>query len=326
MSDEVDGAVTAPDDLGGSSVAKAEGHKGNGARPNKSKASKAKANKGGKKKTSADGLAASHSTNGASRAEGRMASGVDEVAPPRAGSGIEDDDSDADAAHHEPLEVAPGPARVESGRTVSEPEASEPRDSEPRDSETRDSETRVSEPEVSQTEVSEPEKSSARARAGSWIRSNPVACILGFLCVALVVALIITLVAWSGQNSVSSARTTALSTARVYAVELGGYDYRHLDQDFAKVMSNSTPSFRRSFNESSDGLKSTLVKYDATSVAKVVSAGLESATASRAVALVLLDQTISNSTQKTPTTDRSQLEITLVSSGGKWLIDDVTLI
>ena len=110
------------------------------------------------------------------------------------------------------------------------------------------------------------------------------------------------------------------------AVESAGYDYRHLDRDFGVALAHSTPSFRRSFTQSSDALKTTLTRYHATAHATVVSAGLVSATTSRAVALVLVDQTIANSTQKTPTTDRSQVEITLVNSGGSWLIDQVSLL
>jgi Mce-associated membrane protein len=58
----------------------------------------------------------------------------------------------------------------------------------------------------------------------------------------------------------------------------------------------------------------------------VVSAGVVSASTSRAVVLVFLDQKIANSTQTKPTTDRSQVEITLATSGGRWLIDKVTLL
>lgn len=76
----------------------------------------------------------------------------------------------------------------------------------------------------------------------------------------------------------------------------------------------------------SDALKSTLDRYHATADATVVSAGIVSASTSRAVALVFLDQKITNSTQSAPTNDRSQVEITLVGSGGKWFINQVSLL
>jgi Mce-associated membrane protein len=132
--------------------------------------------------------------------------------------------------------------------------------------------------------------------------------------------------ALGNQNALASSRTSALSASRTYAVELASYNYRDLNRDFSTVSANSTPSFRRTFTESSDALKSTLSQYKATAVANVVSAGVVSASTSRAVVLVFLDQNIANSTQTKPTADRSQVEITLVRSGGRWLIDQVTLL
>ncbi len=166
--------------------------------------------------------------------------------------------------------------------------------------------------------------SSSTRRQGA--RSNIALLSTGVVVVALAVALALSLSALGNQDALGSSRISALSAARTYAVQLASYDYDHLNRDFAAVAANSTPSFRRSFTQSSDALKSTLTRYKATAAATVVSAGLVSASTSRAVALVLLDQKIANSTQATPTTDRSQVEITLVSSGGRWLIDQVTLL
>ena len=171
-----------------------------------------------------------------------------------------------------------------------------------------------------------PAPAAATVRSQRWKRSRiPLLC-AAVVVGALSVALALSLLALGNQRALSSSRTSALAVARTDAVQLASYDYRHLDRDFATVAGNTTSSFRRSFTQSSDALKSTLVKFKATSTASVVSAGLVSASTSKAVALVLLDQRIANSTQKAPTTDRSQVEITLVSSGGRWLIDQVTLL
>ena len=134
------------------------------------------------------------------------------------------------------------------------------------------------------------------------------------------------LLALSNQDSQASSRASALAAAKTDAVQLASYDYRNLDHGFATVVADSTPSFRRSFTQSSNALKATLTKYKATADATVVSAGLVSSSASGAVALVFLTQKIENSTQTKPTTDRSQVQITLVKSGSRWLIDQVTLL
>jgi Mce-associated membrane protein len=159
-----------------------------------------------------------------------------------------------------------------------------------------------------------------------WARSNIALLCAGAVVVALSVALALSLSALGNQDALGSSRTSALAAARTDAVQLASYNYGDLGRDFGVVVADSTPSFRRRFTESSDALKSTLTEYKATAEASVVSAGLVSASTSRAVVLVLLDQKIANSKQATPTTDRSQIEITLVSSGGRWLIDQVTLL
>lgn len=160
-----------------------------------------------------------------------------------------------------------------------------------------------------------------RRRAGLAV----TACLL-LATAGLAVALVLTALGLSNDNSLDNARSGALAAARTYAVDLAGYDYRHLAQDFGVVLAHSTPSFRKTFSQSSSALAPTLTKYHATAKAKVVAAGVVSATTSQVVVLVLVDQTVTNSTQRSPTVDRSQLEITLDPSGTGWLINQVTLL
>lgn len=149
---------------------------------------------------------------------------------------------------------------------------------------------------------------------------------LAALGVGLAVALVFALLALGNQHQLDQARVAALSAARADAVALAAYDYRHLGHDFAVVEADSTPSYRHTYEQASGSLRSTLVRYRASASARVVSAGLVSATNARAVALVLLDQKVSNSEQSAATSERSQVEVTLVRSGGRWLIDQVTLL
>jgi len=153
-----------------------------------------------------------------------------------------------------------------------------------------------------------------------------VAIILGVIAVGLVVGLVLTLLQVNNKDAIQNAQTSALSAARTYSIELSSYTYQHLTQDFATVESHSTASFKKSFAQSSNALKTTLVKFKASSTATVLASGVVSATTSRAVILVFLSQTVSNSTQKQPTTDRSQIQMALVNQGGQWLIDSVTLL
>jgi Mce-associated membrane protein len=156
--------------------------------------------------------------------------------------------------------------------------------------------------------------------------SRPGVVVLGVLALVLAVALVLSQMALGHQNSLAGARTSALAASKTYAVELAGYDYRHLGHDFAVVEANSTPTFRRTFSQAGEALKTTLTRYQATATAKVVSAGIVSATTTRATALVFLTQKIKNSAQSATTSDRSQVEITLVNVHGRWLINNVTLL
>lgn len=166
-----------------------------------------------------------------------------------------------------------------------------------------------------------------RSGAPEWLTSRIRSIVVGMIVVVLVGALVQTTLQLRHRNAVDSARISALAAAKTYAVELATYDYRHLDQDFGLVVADSTPSFRQSFTQSSNALKSVLTKYDATATAKVVAAGMVSANTSRAVALLFINQTVTNTTQKgQPTSDESRLEITLLRSHGKWLINQVSLL
>jgi Mce-associated membrane protein len=142
----------------------------------------------------------------------------------------------------------------------------------------------------------------------------------------LAIALALTSISLGNKNSAAAASTSALQAAKTYAVEVGGYSFQNMNQDFEAVLADSTPSFRTNFSQASSALKSTLVKYHASATAKVVAAGLVSSTPTSAVALVFLDQSVTNSLQKSATTDRTQVEINLLLQKGKWLINNVTLL
>jgi Mce-associated membrane protein len=161
----------------------------------------------------------------------------------------------------------------------------------------------------------------------SWIRGNLV---LSSLAVALVVAVVfltLTRLSLNNEDSLNSARTSAAAAAKSYAVDLASYNYKNLNQDFGKVLGESTPAFKSAFNQSTEDLKTSLTRYDASASATVVAVGLLSATTSRAVALVFLNQTVNNTIQKSkPSTTESRVEITLLRSGGRWLINQVSLL
>ncbi len=142
----------------------------------------------------------------------------------------------------------------------------------------------------------------------------------------LAVALIVSQVRLSNQGSLAVDQTSAVATAKADANDVATYSYLHLHRDFGKVESESTPSFRRSFIGSSNGLSKVLVQYKATASAKVLAAGVSSISSSKAVVLLFVNQSVANSTQQGVSTDDSRIEVTLVRGNGRWLLEDLKLL
>lgn len=154
---------------------------------------------------------------------------------------------------------------------------------------------------------------------------------------AVVLVLLIALAAWLGlrwhrDRGTVAVPKGALRIAPVYAVEISTYNYQTLDQDLAKVRKISTKSFGDHYKQLTDQLRTTFVKYKATTNASVAQCAggpcvaIRSISGNQVVALVAVDQVARNTTVKAARTDSYRMEITLVRSGGRWLIDRVRLI
>jgi Mce-associated membrane protein len=164
-------------------------------------------------------------------------------------------------------------------------------------------------------------------RVTHWLAARKWAAAAILVIAVLAAALVVTQLQLGRQNTLNGDRASAMSAARTYAVELGSYNYQHLSQDFDVVKSHSTPSFRASFTQSSDALGSLLSKYHATATATAISAGVFSASGNEAVVLVFLNQQVTNTAKAGgASSDHSRVEITLINSGGRWLIDKVRLL
>lgn len=145
--------------------------------------------------------------------------------------------------------------------------------------------------------------------------------------VLLAAGLAVSQIQLSNQRSTNSARTSALTAAQTYAVDVASYSYKDLSHDFGAVENNSTPSFRKTFEASSQALTKVLRQYHATATARVIDSGVASVTPDRAVVLLFVDQTVTNTAQKSGSTkDNSRIKMTLIRSGGRWRIDQVELL
>jgi Mce-associated membrane protein len=151
---------------------------------------------------------------------------------------------------------------------------------------------------------------------------------IGLLVVLLLVgALVFSVLRINHEDSANSLRNSALSAAKTYGVYLSSYNYKDLTSPTAawtQVDDHADAGFRRDFNKTSSTLKALLTQYDATATGKVVAAGIETLTSSRAVVLLFIDQTVTNTVQKpNSVTQPLRVELTMVRQGGRWLIDNL---
>ncbi|MCX2730481.1 VirB8/TrbF family protein [Saccharopolyspora sp. NFXS83] len=123
-----------------------------------------------------------------------------------------------------------------------------------------------------------------------------------------------------------TARAEALAAGERYALALTTYDHQNLRDDFGSVSENASPEFARQYKEVSDGLTQLIQQYQATSKGEVRGAGAVRAEPDRAVLVLFVDQTITNTNSPEPRVDRTRMQLTLVHPDGKWLIDDVKLV
>ena len=127
----------------------------------------------------------------------------------------------------------------------------------------------------------------------------------------------------SDREDKSSVRAQALAAGRQIAVDFSAYDYRHLQADFKRVVSESTGAFKTQYASSSAGVQDLIVKAKAVSTAEIASAGVVEVGARTASVVVAVNRTISNTSVPNGQKDSFGLQIQLRLVGGHWLASNV---
>jgi Mce-associated membrane protein len=163
-------------------------------------------------------------------------------------------------------------------------------------------------------------------RGSAW---RILAALATLVAILLVTALIFLVVKVNAQDAANSRRTAVLAAAEKYGVYLSSYSYKNLTgngSDWSLVTENATPSFNKDFSATSTQLGQLLKQYNASATGKVVAAGISSVSSSRAVVLIFIDQTVTNSANKsTPVSQPLRVQLTMSHQHGKWLIDSLEL-
>lgn len=167
------------------------------------------------------------------------------------------------------------------------------------------------------------------ARSGSSRRRVLRLAVAGTTVAALVAATVVAVLyglADAHHRAVTSAERAATVAARQDAVYVSSYDYRSLDQAFARVTANATGSFRDDFAKTSKALEPTITKAKATATGTVQDIAVQSGSTSSVVLLAFVDQKLTTSAGSTPQTVTNRLVITMSKQHGRWLMSNVVTV
>jgi Mce-associated membrane protein len=144
--------------------------------------------------------------------------------------------------------------------------------------------------------------------------------------VAVVLAVVVTGLSNRTGGQASSATTATVEKAATTGTQAAlSYNYQHLAADMSAAEKFMTPSFIANFKHTmGTQVQPLAAKYHASTTATVVGAGVGTVSSTHATVLVFVDQTVKNTQLSAPRLDRSRVEVSLVKTGGGWLIDNLS--
>lgn len=247
-------------------------------------------------------------------------SGTATVTPEERWTLMGDAAPEADAVDISKTDTAPSPIEEP---VVEEPVEQEPVDDVPVAKEPDTKEPGTTEPDAEhEDEGTDPP--AKRWWAGTRARRTAVLLLVVVAVAAIAVAAVL---GWKLQqrNAVDAAADQAEQAARNYAVALTSVSSDNLDQNFADVLGGATGEFKDMYSQSSGQLRQLLVDNKATAEGTVIDSGIKSASTSKVVVLLFVDQTVTNTATPDPRIDRSRVVMTMEKIDGRWLAAQVDL-
>lgn len=117
------------------------------------------------------------------------------------------------------------------------------------------------------------------------------------------------------------ARQAAVSYAQV----LTSIDANKVDDNFAQVLDGATGEFKDMYSQSSMQLRQLLIDNKASAHGVVLESAVQSATKNKAVVLLFVNQSVSNTNVPDPRIDRSRIKMTMEYVDGRWRASKVEL-
>lgn len=172
----------------------------------------------------------------------------------------------------------------------------------------------------------------SRGTGGRPAPSWPVVAVLGVVALVLVVtAGVLGLFTWSWsdvrtQDAVDQASRTAPAAAERASAAILSYGYSSLDADEKAAERYMTPGYRKKYADTFDRLvKPNATKLKAKVEAEVKASGVAHADADRVNVLLYVNQTTrSTANGGEPQVALNRVQLSMVKSGGTWLVDDIT--
>jgi len=120
------------------------------------------------------------------------------------------------------------------------------------------------------------------------------------------------------QRQLNEVRDEAQRAAVSYAQVLTSIDSAKVDDNFKQVLDGATGEFKDMYSQSSVELRQLLVENKATAHGVVIESAVQSASKDKAVVLLFVDQSVSNTKLPDPRIDRSRMKMTMEKVDGAW--------
>ena len=127
------------------------------------------------------------------------------------------------------------------------------------------------------------------------------------------------------EHQLEQASRQAQDAAVSYAQVLTSIDSNKVDENFSQVLDGATGEFKDMYSKSSMQLRQLLIDNKATAHGVVVESAVQSATKDKAVVLLFVDQSVSNTNVPDPRIDRSRIMMTMEYVDGRWRASKVEL-
>ncbi|KUI13172.1 hypothetical protein AU192_23620 [Mycobacterium lehmannii] len=127
------------------------------------------------------------------------------------------------------------------------------------------------------------------------------------------------------ERQVAQAGEQARAAAVTYAQVLTSIDSAKVDENFDAVLDGATGEFKDMYSQSSSQLRQLLIDNKASAHGVVLESAVQSATKDKAVVLLFVDQSVSNTNVPDPRIDRSRIKMTMENVDGRWRASKVEL-